>query len=380
MLSVITTLNSFCVADKIPVVLLTALLTVDESEPMRAFAAAQAFCPTTHFDIFIVQPPVLTPDYGPLSDLTLFLNARIHFCDLSQYAILPNEILSSLFETKFVDVIIYCLPSSILKVADILGPGFRRAEKQFALPSMGVGDTVYFYFDYNLPALKYLSPSAQFQVRYFDALGRRVIRQMSATFTLVDNMYTCAMNVNYDVYVAATVIRAAEQNRENAAIEAVHASLRAAKVGLLNDTFAVLFLLEIEKPTKARLEQALTKGAGLLSRAALSQVMGKSPRDVAAFMAPLAYRLELGAEALEGPFTVVGKQLQRGAWYVALPRRGVVLLAPGEDADVWTQAVSAPPLQELIAAVCQEPLVEILTPAASASHPLYVHIHKCIGD
>jgi DNA-directed RNA polymerase subunit RPC12/RpoP len=381
MLSVIKALNAFCASDKIPVVLLTSLLAIDESEAVRSFVATQVFRPTTHFDIFVIRPPVFIPDYGPMSDLTLFLNARIHFCDLSQYAVLPDEIIASLFELKLIDVIIYCLPSAVLKVADILGPGVRRAEKQFALTSICTGDTVYFYFEYNIATIKFLAPGVQFQVRYFDALGRRVIRQMTATFTLVDNMYSCATNVNYDVYIAGTVMRAIEKNRENTEIEAVHAALRAAKVGFLDNTLAMLFLLQTEKLVQSRVEQALKKSAGLLSREALSQVMGKCPSDIAAFVAPLAYRLALGAEELEGPFTIGGRKLQRGAWYVVLPGgHGVVLLAPGEDADAWAQAVNVPPLQRLIASVCHETIVEILTPAASATHPLYVHIHKCICD
>jgi hypothetical protein len=193
---------------------------------------------------------------------------RLNFCDLSQYSLLPDHVIRTLFDVKFIDVVIYCLLSPGLKVADILGPGFRRADKQFALPSMAADDCVYFYFDYDCRALKYLAPSAQSQIRYFDAYGRRIIRQMTATFSLVENMYTCAINVNYDVHIAAVAIRAVEKHRLWRTIEAVEASWKESKAALLDDTFAKLFVFGIDKLSRAKLEQVLRKGKNLLSMAA----------------------------------------------------------------------------------------------------------------
>jgi hypothetical protein len=377
----IKSLNSICIGDKIPIVMLTSVLTIDESEIMREFVMDQVFKPTTHFDIFIIQPPVYPPDFGPLSDLTLFLNVRLNFCDLSQYSMLPDEIIQSLFDLKFIDVIIYCLLPPSLKIADILGPGIRRGEKQFALTSMSIGDSVYFYFDYTLTTLKFLAPAAQFQIRYFDSLGRRVIRQMTATFSLVDNMYTCAINVNYDIHIAGTAIKVIEKNRLSGTIEAVHTALHAAKLGFIDDTFAKLFLLQIEKHIREKLEYAFGKGQRLLSKAMLSQVMGRNPEDIVNFLVPVGYRFQIDSTEMEGPMLLNGRPIEVGAYYIAMPgKHGVVLLAAGEDVGVWSIAVNESPLRELIATVCRETVIEILAPSTSAAHPLFVHIQKCIAD
>jgi hypothetical protein len=64
----IQVLNSIRIGYKIPVVVLTSLLAVDDVDVMRAFVSEQVFKPTTHFDIFVIQPPVCPPDYGALSD------------------------------------------------------------------------------------------------------------------------------------------------------------------------------------------------------------------------------------------------------------------------------------------------------------------------
>jgi hypothetical protein len=380
-LSVLNALNSICIEDRIPVVWLTAVLAIDDSGKMREFASQQVFKPTTHFDIFVIQPPVCPPDFGALSDLTLYLNVRIQYCDLSQYAVLPDEILRTLFEVKLVDVVIYCSPSSPLKVSDILGSGFRRADKQFALTSLGVGDSVYFYFDYEVPVVKFFSPAVQFQVRYFDALGRRVIRQMTTSFTLVDNMYTCSLNVDYDMCIAAIAVSVVDKNRANPAIEGVHEALSEVRAGLFDDTFARLFLLQIEKVMRHRLEESLTKGRELLSRVALSQVMGRHPQDIVSFLAPLGYHFGLDSESMEAPMLLRGHPIETGAYYIVMPNRhGIILLAAREEVEVWARAVNEVPLKDVIATVCQERVVEILAPSTSATHPLYIHLQKCIAN
>jgi hypothetical protein len=71
-------LNSLLAEDRIPASLVVCKTTIDDEETIRQFAIKSAFKPFTHFEFFALNPLSFPPDYGPLSHLSLFLNAAFH--------------------------------------------------------------------------------------------------------------------------------------------------------------------------------------------------------------------------------------------------------------------------------------------------------------
>jgi hypothetical protein len=379
MLSLVKALNSLLVDERIPVSLVICQTPIDDEESIRQFSIDSAFHPFTHFEIFALDTPSFPPDYGPISNLSIFLNAIVRKYHVSQVHVLPDDIVQSLFKLKLVDVVITCFCSPMFKVADVLGPGSRRADKSFSVGSMAPNDTVYFYFDYNFPVMKVAQPAIQFQVRYFDAFGRTIVRVFTTTFPFADNMFTCTLNANFDVHVAAVAVLAAEQAREFGTVASVRAALEKSGSDFVDDTFVRLLLISVEKLQLAQIREALIHGHKLISRTEFSCIIGRCPADIIAFFAPVAYAFHLGATEMTGPFLVNGHPVLAGAYYVALPgRHGVVLLAPTEDVGAWAKAINEEPMTELLGTVCHEKRVEILAPATSAGHPLFVHLLKCM--
>jgi hypothetical protein len=230
-LSLVKTLNSLLAEDGIPASLVVCQTPIDEEETIRQFAIESAFKPFTHFEFFALDPLSFPPDYGPLSHLSLFLNAAFHKCNLAQVHVLPERIVQSLFNLKFVDVLITCFCSPMFKVAHVLGPGSQRADTAFSVVLMAVNDTIYFYFNYNFPTMKVTQPAIQFQVRDFDALGRQIVRVFATTFPFADNMYTCTVNACLDLYITAVAVLAVEQ----------------ATSDFVDDSFVRLLLISIDK-------------------------------------------------------------------------------------------------------------------------------------
>jgi hypothetical protein len=150
----------------------------------------------------------------------------------------------------------------MFKVADVLGPGSRRADTTFSVVSMAANDTIYFYFDYNFLKMKVTQPAIQFQVRYFDALGRQIVRVFTTTFPFVNNMYTCTVNACLDVHIAALAVLAVEQAREFGTVASVHAALEKAKSDFVDDSFVRLLLISIDKLQIARINEMLIHGPG----------------------------------------------------------------------------------------------------------------------
>jgi hypothetical protein len=378
LLKIANVLNGVALGGRFPITLMICQTPIDDPESFQRFASAHAIRPAVHFEIFALRPPRSAVDFSPLSDLAIFMNSKVHVCDLSQINVLPNEMVRSLLAFKPIDLVIIAVFSPAFKIVDILGSGVRRSVKSFALNSMAPGDTAYFYFDYQAETIKEGATSVQFQVRYFDALGRKIMRIMNHKFAVVDSMYTCALNVNYDMYIAAVVVRAVEHARELMGMDAVRASIRRSRVELLDDPFVKLLLLNVEKLAMDQVREVLMNGRRLLTRRALADVMGRCPADIVSFLAPVAYAFGLTSTAMVGPFIINRRPIQGGAYYVLLPgKRGVVLLGNTEDVDVWAGAVNESPIADLIATVCREDTVEIIAPSTSAGHPWYIHIMKC---
>jgi hypothetical protein len=243
---------------------------------------------------------------------------------------------------------------------------------------MSLDYTVYFYFNYDGPTMKSTAPAVQVQVRYFDGLGRKIIRVLNTTFENVDNMTVCALNVNYDMYVAAIAVRAVERAREFTEIEKVLEPIRSARGHFFGDPFVKLLMMNVEKLAVDRVAAMLTHADRLVAKTAFPFVMGRHPRDIAAFFAPVAYSFRIGSTEAVGPFVVNGHPVQSGAYYVVLPRRrGAVVLGSGEDVAEWAQAANESPMSDLIATVCREEVVEILAPSTSLGHPWYTHLMNC---
>jgi hypothetical protein len=380
LLKLVNVLNNVALGDRFPITLMICQTPIDDPESFQRFGSAHAVQPAVHFEIFALNPPRFPVDLSPVSDIAIFMNSRVHVCDVSQINVLPNEIVRSVLAFKPIDVVILAFFSPAFKIMDILGSGVRRSGQSFTLNAIAAHDTAYFYFDYETEKLKERVPSVQFQVRYFDGLGRKIMRVMNHTFAVDDNIYTYALNVNYDMYIATITVRAVEHARELMGMEAVHASIRKSRGELLDDAFVKMLLLNVEKLEMDRVREVLIHGTKLLTKRTLADVMGRCPADIASFFAPVAYAFDLTSSVIVGPFVIDMRLIQAGAYYVVLPgKRGVVLLGNMEDEDVWGAAVNESPMADLIATVCREDVVEIMVPSTSAGHPSYVHIMKCFA-
>jgi hypothetical protein len=172
-LSLVENLDRYCVRGRIPVTLFTHGCFVHDQATLRGFATGRAFDHAIHIELFVYNNPA---DLSALGELSLYMNSRVHFCAKEEADIVPSMVIHSLFEYKVGDVVMHCLHSPTIKIMDILGAGVRLSDRAFGLTSMGVDDAVYFYFEYDVSTIRPLAPAIQFQVRYFDPLGRRVIR------------------------------------------------------------------------------------------------------------------------------------------------------------------------------------------------------------
>lgn len=377
-LQLVKAFNDFAVSEKIPVVLVTCQANIEPIEKFREYASTMAFKAQCNLEIWTVKPEMYQPDYSGLSELAIFVNAKVHLCDPVQMNVLPGEIVKSLFDPKFTDVVIFSVMSPCFKVKEIFGAGYWRSEQAFTVPALGANDSVYFVLDYDVSQVKTAAPGIQFQVRYFDQEGRRVLRVISTWFSIVDNMNTCAMHAYYDVVAATLMHQALDKIREFGSMEAFRAKLEELKKGYIEDTFAKLFLMNTDAVSFQRVTNCLTYGGSLVDKVALPSIFGRCPSDVSLFLSPVCYAFNLYSNTMGEPFTANVRPIQGGAYYVKLPdRHGVILLAPTEDVGLWSQAISEPPLSELMASVCQETIVEILSPTTSATHPLFVHLNKC---
>jgi hypothetical protein len=377
-LSIVRVLDRYCVSDRIPVVFFTCDCFLDRREDFSAYASGRAFDGATHVEIFAMRAGHTNVDFSALCELSLYMNSRVHFCDSEEFAILPSLLTSSLFDYKVSDVLLMCTCSPSLKVVDILGCGVRLADRSFGLTSIGVDDCVYFYFDYDVSSIKSFAPSIQFQIRYFDPLGRRVIRVCTAFFSLVDNMNSCAQSVDYDIFAASIVVRSLDKQREFGKLKTVEESLRALGATFLGDPLCTLFLLNGDKFWSARTEEILLRGPRLLNPLCLSSLMGKSPDEIAAFFAPIGFSLNLSFGTPEGPFLVNRKFPASGACYIKLfGRRGVLVLAAGENVAQWIECSGNGQLMTALGPVLDEISIELLTPVSSNSHPLWIHLTKC---
>ena len=350
-------------------------------DKFREYASTMVFKDQCNLEIWAVKPEMFAPDYSGLAELAIFVNARVHLCHLCdpvQLNVLPDEIVKSLFDPKFTDVVISATFSPCLKIKEIFGAGYWRSEQAFTVPALGANDAVYFVLDYDVSQMKMASPGVQFRVRYFDQHGRRVLRVISTFFSIVDNMNTCAMNAYYDVVSATLMHQALDKIREFGNLEAFRTKLQELRQGYLEDTFAKLFLMNTDPLSYQQVASCLTYGSALVDVLALPYVFGRCPTDVSRFISPICYPFNLYSPAMGEPFTANMRPLANGAYYVKLPDgHGAVLLAPTEDVALWSQAISEPPISELIASVCQETIIEILSPSTSATHPLFIHLNKC---
>jgi hypothetical protein len=342
-LTLLRVLNEFGLRDRIPISLVITQMPMDEPGSFRKFASNCAVGMATHFEIFAVEA---VGDLSALSDLSIFMNARVHFCSAAQRNFVAAEIVRSLLTFKAIDVLLYAVFSPVFNVADILGPGIRRSDQSFSLNAMEMDDTVYFYFNYEAAMMKSTAPAMQVQVRYFDGMGRKIIRVLNTTFESLDNMTICALNVNYDMYVAAVAVRAVEMAREFTEIEKVLEQLRSARSDFFGDAFVQLLMVNVEKLAFDRVAAMLTHGDRLLNKTTFPFVMGRHPSDITAFFGPVAYSFSIGSTEVAGPFVVNGSPVQNGAYYVVLPgRRCVVVLGSGEDVAHWAKAVNESPIR-----------------------------------
>jgi hypothetical protein len=353
-------------------------LAVDDIDSMRAFVSTFAFRPITHFEIFAITKPDFPPTFDPLTDLALFLNAKLHICHPLESSVLPSAIVRSLFDPKLTEVFITIVHSTAFQVVDVLGCGVRNSDLMFALCVAGLDDTVYFYLDYDVGAIRFRSPGVQFQIRYMDALGRKIVRTMTINFSVADDVGSCI--VNFDVALSAVAAQAADKYREFTTLDPISKSFTESKIKILAAQDAQVRLARGDRVAAAQIVDGLSNPGRLLSPLALAQVFGRSPPDVVRFLAPVGYALSLDSSEVVGPFTLTGRSVATGAYYIALPGgRGVLLLADAADVPTWAEALTHPPLSHAIAAICRESVVEILTRPVSGGHPLLTHIEKCIA-
>jgi hypothetical protein len=252
---------------------------------------------------------------------------------------LAADIVASLFDLNFAEVGIWATSSHTFRISNVLGPGIRHSDTHFSFATLTTGDTVYFYFDYTGRVLKFPTPAIQFHIRYFDRRGHRVVRTMTTTFTMTDNVSAIVASADDDVCRAAVATLAADKYREFGRLQN-------------NDLFP---------------------------ETSICDVFGRSPTDVARFLAPTAYALSLGSAQLSGPFPLRGYPFRSGALYIPLPRRrAALLLADGEDVVRWSEEVKYPPIQNLIGTICRETTIEIVSPL-SVGHPLLDHLRRCMA-
>jgi hypothetical protein len=374
--TLVTELNRACAVRRIPVVMLVSELLIDEAKTMREFVSTLAFRPLGHFEIFAVESARFAQNFDPLADLSLFLNARVHICHPLESSVLPSAIINSLFEPKVMELVAMVVMSPAFEIVDILGCGVRRSDAVFVLPAAGVEDTIYFYLDYAVSAIKFGSPGVQFQVRYIDALGRRFVRMMTFSFLVANDTGACSFH--FDTVLGSVAARAADLYRGSLSLEPVKKSLTDAKVALLDGPDARALLGRGDRVASAQFADALANHHRCDSALTLLHLLGRPPAGVVRFLAPIGYALALGTAEVVGPFVLTGQTSVTGGWYIAMPGgRGVLLIASGEDLATWAEALGQPPLSYAFAAVCREAVVEILAYDVSPGHPLLRHIEKC---
>jgi hypothetical protein len=374
----VSVLNKVGLAGKIPIVMVISELAIGDAESVREFASTLIFKGTTPFEIFAIESRDFQQNFDPLADFTLFLNARVHVCHPVEKAVLPSMIIGSLFDSKVTDAVIFVQHSYAFRVVDILGRGVRRNDLVFALSTAGPDDTVYFYLDYDVGMIKSRSPGVQFQVRYLDAFGRRVVRVMTLYFSIVEDPESCL--IDFGAVLGAFAARAADKYRELASLDPISTVLANAKATFLDNLDAWVKFARGDRVAAAQFADSLANYHRLLSPRALAHVLGSSPTDVLRFVGPIGYALSLGSAEAVGPFTLTGRPVATGACYVPMPGgRGILLLAPGEEIGAWAEAIGQPPLTSALADICREPVVEIIAQSVSTGHPLLRHIEMCIA-
>ncbi|OHT03519.1 hypothetical protein TRFO_29131 [Tritrichomonas foetus] len=372
-------LNTFAWRARIPIVYVTSQVDVGTSEEYRNLSL-EILRNTTSMKFMCLKPAGSGPDFSPLSEFAMVINARVTIFSQSQVNYLPTDIINTMLEPTYVDVLIFTIMPPCFKIADVKGNGLRRSEQTFTIPYMSPNDTVYFYIDYNVGKIDQASPSVQFQVRFIDAKHQRYIRTMSTAFTLVNNISTVASLCDYDVFIASSYIRCIDKAREFDTSSAALEELSKVRGEFTNDSFSKLFFLSLDPLTRQKIECALSVGKHFLIPTNYPMILGRSPIDISRFFAPLAYKFNLYSTELQGPFTLSGCRINSGALYIQLNNsRGLVLLSDNEDVNKWVEAVGQSPISDLIATICHERVIEIIAPSISADHTLYRHVLTCIN-
>ncbi|KAH0791202.1 TKL family protein kinase [Histomonas meleagridis] len=376
--NVVLTVSTFSSKLGISSLIVTSLNPIGTSDKYRELGL-QSLKISSPLNICCVTPLQYQPDYTPLSELSLISNAHVSIYTQDQLDTLPNIFVDTLFRPKYSNTFIYAVVPPQFKIVDIKGPGLRRSDKSFVIPSIQEDDTIYFYLDYDVSRLDMTSPSVQFQFRYYDGYHQRIARIMSFNFSLSDNMHATSINCDYDVFISSAIISSIDKARETDDPQSALTELNNLRNNFFNDNFAKLFLYNQPSFILEKVLKSFNNAVKLLTSDNFSYLMGNSPYNISLFFVPIAYTFNLNSVEMKGPFTLPSVGLQTGAIYVKLSsERAAILLAKDENVQQWAEAVNAPPVSELIAQVCQERVIEILSPLTSAKHPMYQHIMKCM--
>jgi hypothetical protein len=281
-----------------------------------------------------------------------------------------------MFEYKVGDVVLYSFHSPSLKVVDILGSGVRLSDKSFGLTSVGVDDCVYFFFEYDVSTIKPLAPAIQMHVRYFDPLGRRVIRVCSIFFSTVDNMLAPWGSVDGGLFVSSIIMKAVDQYREFGTLKSAEDFLRRFGETFLGDPLCALHLANGAKPLASRTQAVLAGGHRLMESLCVPALMGRAPDDVVACFAPVAFPIDLETMSLCESFFVYANQLPPGVYYIKMGgRRAVVFVSRPDCLEQVVQLCQSGRLVEVLGEICDDLFVEVLVPGSS--HPLLRHLVNC---
>lgn len=376
---VIKTVSSFASRARIPVVFLTSQSEVGTKSQYHDLAIS-ILKTAVPLKFLCLTPMMAPPDFSPLSELSLILNSKVQIFSQSQISYLPTDVVNTLAEPTFVDVLLFSVISPYLKIVDVKGNGIRRSEFGYSVTYLSPNDTIYVYLDYKTSKIEVPAPAVQFQVRYIDSRRRKYVRTISSSYTLVDNMNTVATLCDYDVYIASCFIRCVDKAREFGSRQAALEELDKINDEFIGDKFARLFYYNLPALTRSKIENALVAGKNFLVPEYYPLITGRGPIDISLFFAPEAYIFDLYSTQMQGPFTLSGRNVGAGAMYIRLNNsRGLVLLADNQSIPQWVEAINQPPISELIASVCREKVIEIVSPSTSSDHNLYKHVITCIN-